>query len=313
MPRDYRSCMRLQLTRVFPLLCVLALPLRGQVADTTPTGYTAAQCPSCAEWNAPQRPVHIYGNTYYVGTHGLASILVTSDAGHVLIDGGLPESAPIILANIRALGFRVEDVKLIVNSHAHYDHAGGIAALQRASGARVAASPWSAAVLRGGKATKEDPQYSIALAYPPVAGVAVFADGETLHAGGIAITAHFTPGHTPGGTSWTWRSCEGGRCFDLLYADSQTPVSSDDFFFTRSAVYPTAVKDFEHSLSALEQLPCDLLITPHPSVSSFWERISARDNGAVDALTDPSVRVKFIAAARQAVARRIARESEGAK
>jgi len=112
-------------------------------------------CKSCAVWNTPQAPFLIYGNTYYVGPRGLSSILVTSGlitsgAGHVLIDGALPESASQIAANIRSLGFRIEDVKLIVNSHVHFDHAGGIAELQRLSGARVAASPWSAAVMKTG-------------------------------------------------------------------------------------------------------------------------------------------------------------------
>src|SRR5512146_2131722 len=111
------------------------LPLVAQVADTAHAGQPPATCPNCAEWNAPQRPFRIYGNTYYVGTHGLSAILLTSSEGHVLIDGDLPESAPQIIANIRALGFRIEDVKLILNSHTHFDHAGGIAALQRASGA----------------------------------------------------------------------------------------------------------------------------------------------------------------------------------
>src|ERR1051326_432552 len=101
------------------------------------------QCSSCAAWNAPQTPFRIYGNTYYVGPHGLSSILITSDSGHILIDGGLAESAQQIAAHIRELGFRVEDVKLIVNSHVHFDHGGGISELQRLSGAKVAASPWS--------------------------------------------------------------------------------------------------------------------------------------------------------------------------
>src|SRR5919198_3963806 len=126
-------------------LCALALaaPLAAQSTDSA-SARRAAECPSCAEWNAPHAPVRIHGNTYFVGTNGLSAILVTSPAGHVLIDGGLPESAPLIAANIRAAGFRVEDVKLILNSHDHFDHAGGIAALQRLSGARVAASPLSA-------------------------------------------------------------------------------------------------------------------------------------------------------------------------
>src|ERR1017187_1255799 len=115
-------------------------------------------CKSCPEWNMPQEPFRIYGNTWYVGTHGLSSILITSGTGHVLIDAALPESVAQITTHIRSLGFRVEDVKLIVNSHAHFDHAGGIAELQRLSGARVVASPWSAEVLKKGGVGRGDPQ-----------------------------------------------------------------------------------------------------------------------------------------------------------
>src|SRR5690606_17003672 len=132
--------------------------------------------------------------------------LITSPQGHVLIDGGLAESAPLIVANIRALGFLVEDVRLIVNSHADYDHAAGIAAIQRASGATVPAHPWSAAVSRGGTTLPGDPQPGGDIPYPPVAGtVREIADGDTLRVGPLAVVAHFTGGHTPGGTSWSWR------------------------------------------------------------------------------------------------------------
>src|SRR5690349_20870602 len=140
-------------------------------------------CRQCATWNIPQVPFRIYGNTYYVGPHGLSSILVTSSAGHVLIDGALPESVPQIVANIRTLGFRIEDVKLIVNSHAHFDHAGGVAELQRLSHATVAASPASAAVIERGTSGPDDPQYGSLPGFAPVRGVRVIADGETVRVG----------------------------------------------------------------------------------------------------------------------------------
>ena len=121
-------------------LLVLATFASGQ------SGVPASSCADCPVWNTPQQPFRIYGNTYYVGPHGLSSILITSKAGHVLIDSALPESVSQVVANIRSLGFRVEDVKLIVNSHVHFDHGGGISELQRLSGAQVAASPWSVEV-----------------------------------------------------------------------------------------------------------------------------------------------------------------------
>jgi metallo-beta-lactamase class B len=272
----------------------------------------ARECPSCAEWNVPQKPLRVFGNTFYVGTHGLGSVLVTSPRGHVLIDGALPESAPLILTNIRALGFRVEDVKVILNSHAHYDHAGGIAALQAASGAVVRASAWSAAVIQRGASDDRDPQFGLALPYPGATSVREIADGDVVRIGDLALTARFTGGHTPGGTTWTWRSCEGDRCLDIVYADSQTPVSTDGFFYTRSTTYATGIADFEHAESTLDGLACDILITPHPGASRFWERVAARDSGNAQALVDRDACRSYAAAARRQLAERITKEN-GAK
>lgn len=288
------------------LLGLIAIPARIEAQQTAVTPNPS--CTSCAEWNAPQRPFRIYGNTYFVGTHGLSAILVTSPRGHVLIDGALPESAAPIQESIRALGFRVEDVKLILNSHAHFDHAGGIAELQRASHAAVAASPASAAVLERGTSGPDDPQYGILLSYAAVPNVRVLADGETVRVGDLALTAHFTPGHTRGGTTWSWRSCEGDRCLDLVYADSQTPVSADGFSFTRNTTYPTVVADFERGQGVLEGMKCDLLVTPHPGASRLFERLAARDAGNADGLIDPQACKRYAANARQQLATRIAEE-----
>jgi metallo-beta-lactamase class B len=258
------------------------------------------------EWNAPQEPFKIYGNTYYVGTHGLSSILITSSAGHVLIDGALRESAVLIRQHIGKLGFRVEDVKLILNSHVHFDHAGGIAELQHWSHARVAASEWSAAVLRKGGVANDDPQYGI---LPPIARakpVETFRDGQVLHVGDITIKAYLTPGHTPGGTSWTWKSCENGRCLNMVYADSLTPVSAPNFKFT---AHLQAVKGFEKSFAFLESVPCDVLVTTHPEVSGLWERLDGRVKGVQpDPMVDSKACVVLAARGREQLAKRIAAE-----
>ena len=256
------------------LLLALAALASGQ--GGAPASSSCADCPA---WNTPQRPFRVYGNTYYVGPRGLTSILITSRAGHVLVDGALPESVPQIVANIRSLGFRVEDVKLIVNSHVHFDHGGGIAELQRLSGAKVALSPWSAEVLTKSGVGKGDPQFGSISPIALVPSAATLRDGETLRVGDIRLTAHFTPGHTPGGTSWTWKSCEGKRCLNLVYSDSMTPVSADGFRFTDSSEYPTAVKDFEKSFAFLRSAPCDILLTSHPDASGLWQRLEGRQQG----------------------------------
>ena len=284
------------------LVALLLFPCSATLAQS------AIECAQCAEWNVPQRPFRLHGTTYYVGTHGLGAILITSPQGHVLIDGGLPQTAPLIRANIESLGFRMRDVKLILNSHAHYDHAGGIAELQRASGARVMASAWSASVMKSGKSQPGDPQLGIAFGYAAVDNVGTFTFEDTLRVGPIAIVPHATPGHTPGGTTWSWRSCEGARCLDFVYADSQTPVSADDFLFTKNTTYPNAIVDFERGFATLERLSCDVLLTPHPGVSSLWDRVSPSDGTIGAALVDRDACTRYAANARRALAARVAKE-----
>lgn len=288
---------------------VLAFPsgLVAQTSDSLVTPYPADRCPDCATWNEATAPFQVYGNTWFVGTRGLSVLLITSPEGHVLLDGGLPDSAPLILANIRALGFDPSDIRLILNSHIHYDHAGGIAALQRASGAGVAASRASAPVLERGRPGPDDPQYDIALAFPPVRNVQRFGEGETLTVGPIRLTAHLTAGHTPGGTSWVWESCEADRCLGLVYGDSQTPVSAENFRFTDSSTYPSAVADFERGFAVLAKLRCDILVTPHPGASALWDRLAAGREG----LIDPEGCRRYASRAREQLRRRL--ESEASR
>lgn len=282
--RDSR--MRLPVARLVTAALLLlpapALAQAGeQVGDSLTAPYPAAQCAMCAGWNVPRAPFRIFGNTYYVGTEGLSAVLVTSPEGHVLIDGGLPASAPHILANVRTLGFRVADVRMLLNSHVHFDHAGGIAAIQRASGARLAATAKSALVLASGRSGLDDPQHGTLLEYPAARVTDTVADGATLRVGPLALTAHVTAGHTPGGTTWTWRACEGERCVDVVYADSQNPISADGFRFSDGTSYPSAVADFRNGFAVLERLPCDILVTPHPG--TLFERARTGHSGLIDA------------------------------
>ncbi|BFI95024.1 MAG: CAU/MBL1b family subclass B3 metallo-beta-lactamase [Rhodanobacter sp.] len=226
-----------------------------------------------SQWNAPQKPFRIYGNTWYVGPHGLTSLLVNTGRGLALFDGDLPESAPVIEAHIRELGFRVRDVKWILNSHPHADHAGGIAALQAASGAQVLTSVAGARELALGGADPADPQFGAMPSYPPVKHVRVVRDGETVQLGGVAITAHYTPGHTAGSTSWTWTSCEGRRCLRIAYADSLSAMSAPGYRFSD---HPAYVAGFRRAIATVAALPCDILLTPHPDASGFWDKVARR-------------------------------------
>ena len=277
------------------------------MAETNPPPLEADpphHCDACVDWNKPLEPIHLFGNTWHVGTQGLGAVLITSSEGHILIDGGLPQSAPLIADNIHKAGFRLEDVKLLLNSHTHYDHAGGLAALQRASGARMAASPAGRLALENGGPLSDDPQFAFGPShnnYPTVPNVRVIADGESLRVGTLAVKAHFTPGHTPGGTTWTWRSCEGSRCLDFVYADSLNAVSAPGFSFSAD---PARVASFEKSIAAVEQLPCDVLLAAHPYAADLEARL-ARKN-----FIDSQACKSYAAGARQRLATRLAEERE---
>ena len=220
-------------------------------------------------WNRPQTPMKIHGDTYYVGVAGLSAVLIRSDDGLILLDGALPQSVPMIETNIRRLGFKVEDIKYILNSHAHFDHAGGIAALQRDSGAVVVASPSGAQGLKLGHAVADDPQagYAKEATWPPVTTeVRELRDGETLRLGNVAVTAHDTFGHTPGSTTWSWKSCEGDRCLDIVYADSLNSISAPGFHYLADATHGDLAERFRSSIRKVAALPCDILISVHPDV-----------------------------------------------
>jgi metallo-beta-lactamase class B len=146
-----------------------------------------------------------------------------------------------------------------------------------------------------------------------VKDVKVFAFGDTLRVGPLAVVPHATAGHTPGGTSWSWRSCAEGRCLDFVYADSQTPVSADSFLFTRNTTYPTALADFARGHATLERLSCDVLVTPHPSASGLWQRVSPADGTPSPTLVDSAACKRYAANARQQLERRVATERAAAK
>lgn len=255
-------------------------------AAAPPDDQTPIECGSCAGWNAEQAPFRLHGASWYVGVRGVSSVLIDSGEGLVLIDGGLPQSAAPIVAHIEQLGFRITDVKWILNSHAHFDHAGGIAALARLSGARVAASSDGAAGLRAGAALDGDPQAAFAdeMRFPPVADVMELADREPLRLGSLELTPHFTPGHMPGGTTWVWRACEDDQCLDIVYADSLTAVSAPGYAFSAEGGRPAAT--LRGSIGRVRALPCDILVPAHPDFGGLFDRL---ERGRAVGLDNPLV------------------------
>ena len=261
-------------------------------------------------WTQPQKPFKVFGNTYYVGTKGLGSILITSSSGHVLIDGALPESAKQIEHNIAALGFALREVKFILNSHVHFDHAGGIARLQQASGAVLAVSAPSAIVFKTGKTESDDPQFGSLPDIEKVAKLRVVSDGETLKVGDLEFTSHLTPGHTPGGTTWTWQSCERGRCLNMVYADSLNAISAPGYRFTDTKRAPNGAQLLETSMRKVMALPCDVPIAPHPELVGLFDKLARREAGAANnPFIDPDGCRRYVALARERLDKRLAEEA----
>jgi metallo-beta-lactamase class B len=272
---------------------------------------STATCKPGADWHDPTSgpPQRIHGNTWYVGTCGITALLVTSPAGHVLLDATTAEAAPRIEANIRALGFRVEDVRYILTSHAHLDHVGGFAKLKADSGAVIVSRGADAEAIERGHGDRDDPQYLSTEKFLPVSGVRRVDDGETLQVGDLAVTAHATPGHTPGSTSWTWDSCEASTCLHVAYVDSVSAIADDAYRYGDEASHPGVVAAFQASLSRIAALPCDILLTPHPDASDMWLRLGAP---ASRALVDGEACRRYAASGRERLDQRLAKERAAA-
>lgn len=281
---------------------VVSMPAGGELADGA---KLAEACKGRDGWGDAAPPARLFGNTWYVGTCGISAILVTGEQGHVLIDGGIPEAAPLVLANIAAAGFEAKDVRWILSSHEHFDHAGAIAALQRATGARVAALSAAAEVLETGKASPEDPQFGGLDPFPPVRVDRRLTDGQKVTLGQFSLTAHANPAHAAGSTSWTWRSCDGqGRCVTIAYADSASAISAKGYRFTDHPARIAAVRD---GLERIAALPCDLLVTPHPGASDLFARLSGNAP-----LVDPTACRSYAATAKARFDQRLSEEAGNA-
>jgi len=226
----------------------------------------------------PDEPFRIAGNLYYVGATGVTSFLITGPEGHVLIDGGYPETAPLIIASIRKLGFDIKDVKVLLNSHAHFDHAGGLRALQQASGAALWISEGDAPVIAaGGRGDRASfgPLRLLGVGRFPAPRVDHrFGDGDTIRVGPLALTAHVTAGHTPGCTSWSFPVRDGDR--ELLAVDVCSLSLLPFMRFVEPESYPGIRSDFERSFTTLRALPADLFLASHGSFFDMSRKRRAR-------------------------------------
>jgi metallo-beta-lactamase class B len=233
-------------------------------------------------WNKPVAPFRIAGNLYYVGAIEITSYLITTPEGHFLLDGGFVETAPQIERNIAELGFKLTDVKFLLNSHAHFDHAGGLAKLKKLTGAKFLASDRDAPLLRSGG--HGDFRFGDTLTFPPIAPDQIIHDGEAIKLGNQIMIAHLTPGHTKGCTTWTTKIRDGNKVYDVVFVGSQSAL---DYKFVGQESYPGITGDFERSFALLNHLPCDIFLASHGSFCHFMEKHERLLRGDANAFIDP--------------------------
>jgi len=261
-----------------PLIALAALALLGArpphhelIPNPDKVAAFLKACDQKDGWRDPAPPLQIDRNVYLVGTCGINVLLISSPQGHVLIDSAEEEAVPQIIANVRALGFNPRDIKWLLTSHSHFDHAGGLAAMQASTNAKIAALPAQARELRQGAPMEDDPQFGAIKGIHAVQVDRELQDGVPLLIGPNRITPFATPGHTAGSTSYVIRGCGLRNCQALTYADSTSAISAGAYRF---ADHPAWVAQFRKGVARIATLPCTVLITPHPSSSELFERLA---------------------------------------
>jgi metallo-beta-lactamase class B len=260
-------------------------------------------------WNRPFPPFRIIGNLYYVGATGISSFLITTPQGDIVLDGGFSETAPQIERNVAKLGFKMSDVKYLLNSHAHYDHSGGLAELKRASHAQFIASTGDAQTLSTGHQLSYGPGQSDSH-FPAVAVDRQIRDGETVSLGGVTLTAHITPGHTKGCTTWSMPVAANGKTYQVVFACSLTVAGNG---LVNNPKYPNIVADYEASLKKVRALPCDIFLAAHPDFFNLQEKYNKLRSGGPNPFIDPAALRAYVDDCERAFRKELARQQASAK
>jgi metallo-beta-lactamase class B len=260
--------------------------------------------PAVSEWNQPVEPFRIAGNVYYVGASDVTSYLIRTPKGLILIDSGFRETVPLIQKSVEKLGFKMSDVKVILSSHAHYDHAGGIAELKRLTGGTFYASEKDAPLLeRGGK---DDPNFGDDFLFEPVKPDSVLKDKQKIKLGGTTLTANITAGHTPGCTTWTTTVKDGGKDLNVMFLCS---VSSPGYKLVNNPKYPNIVEDYERSFAWLKDQKVDIFLAAHGMIYDLKEKMEKLAAGAkTDPFADPEGYKKFIDDSEKAFREKLAKQ-----
>lgn len=251
-------------------MIIKSLPLTLCLSFAFAASFFAQQNQQEREWNQPVVPFKIAGNIYYVGASDITSYLITTPKGHILIDSGFIETVPQIKENIAKLGFKLADVKILLNSHAHYDHAGGLAELRRLTKAKLLVSePDFELMSNGGKG---DPNFGDRFPFEPTKADVTFTDGKKVKLGGTVLKANLTPGHTRGCTTWTTEVTDSGRKYNAIFVCS---TSAPGYKLVRNEKYPSIYQDYQRTFTRLERMRVDIFLGSHGNIYDLEGKIKS--------------------------------------
>jgi metallo-beta-lactamase class B len=255
-------------------------------------------------WNQPVEPFNIIGNIYYVGASDITSYLITTPKGHILIDGGFVETVPLIKANIAKLGFDLKEVKILLNSHAHFDHAAGMAELRRLTGAKLYVSKPDAGLMsRGGK---DDPNFGDEYPFEPTVPDITFGDGKTIRLAGTVLKANITAGHTPGCTTWTMQVQDRGRRLNTAFICS---TSSPGYKLVNNEKYPNIIKDYERSFERLRKMRVDVFLGSHGMIFGLSDKMRRIKDSGANPFIDPQGYREYLDASEADFRKKIAEQT----
>ena len=285
--------------------------IRGLVGSVVAAALVASPARAQVDptWTEAFRPFRIAGNLYYVGTRGLASYLIKSSDGLILINSDLEQNVPQIKASIETLGLKFSDVKVLLISHAHWDHDAGSAKIKELTGAKYMVMDADVPVVESGG--KTDFQYgnTPSSLYPPTKVDRVLHDGDEVKLGDATLVAHLTPGHTKGCTTWTMKVKDGAKTYDVVIVGS--PNVNPGYKLVANARYPTIVQDFEETFRVMKELPCDIFLGAHGSYFDLDAKYPKLNAGDATAFVDPAGYKAYIAERERAFRAALAKQSGG--
>jgi metallo-beta-lactamase class B len=271
----------------------------------------SAHAQGVSDWLEPFPPHQVAGNLYYVGSKGLASYLVTTPEGHILINSSLEESPKLIQASVEKLGFNFQDIKILLISHAHSDHCAGSAEIVRATGAKYLVMEGDAAVVETGGGSRSRLNKADYTQFPPAKVDRVLKDGDEVKLGGAVLTAHLTPGHTKGCTTWTMRVKDRDKTLNAVIIGS--PNVNPGYLLVNNRNYPAIAQDYEKCFRVLKALPVDLFLGAHGSYYDMANKAARLTPGGANPFIDPQGYAAYVADREKAFQNELGKQQEDAK